>query len=48
MKKINRYLDRHPLLAIALGALLLVVIVLVAVPKDPDYVDAAVHMGKST
>lgn len=43
MKRINRYLDAHPLLAIALGYLLLIAIVLTVIPADPASVAQALH-----
>lgn len=48
IRRASHWLDRHPLVAIALGYLLIVVIALVAIPSDPDYIDAAVHAGRTT
>ena len=43
MKKFNKYLDQHPLLAIALGYLLVILIVLTVIPADPVSVAHALH-----
>jgi hypothetical protein len=43
VRKFNRYMDKHPLLAIALGYLLIVAIVLTVIPADPASVAQALH-----
>lgn len=43
MKKFNRYMDKHPLLAIALGYLLVIAIVMTVIPADPVSVAQALH-----
>ena len=43
VKKFNKYMDKHPLLAIALGYLLLIAIVLTVIPADPASVAQALH-----
>lgn len=43
MKRFNRYLDSHPLLAIVLGYLLVIAIVMTVIPADPVSVAQALH-----
>jgi hypothetical protein len=43
VKKFSRFMDKHPLLAMALGYLLIVAIVLTVIPADPASVAQALH-----
>jgi hypothetical protein len=48
MKRLSAFSNRHPVLSQIVGWILVAIIALVALPKDPDYVDAAVHAGRTT
>lgn len=43
IRRIDTFTSRHPILSMLIGWLLFIAIVVAAVPKDPDYVDAVVH-----
>jgi len=43
MKRLNAFSERHPLLSILAGYLLIVAIALVVLPADPPSVDAAIQ-----
>jgi len=43
IRRLNRFSERHPLLSILAGYLLIVVIVLTCIPADPPSVVQAFH-----
>lgn len=48
IRRLNRFSNRHPLLSILAGFVALILLTLLVVPADPDYVDAAVAYGRAT
>lgn len=43
IRRLSRLSDRHPVLSMIVGALVLVVLAMLILPPDPPSVDAAMH-----
>ncbi|MDR6393483.1 hypothetical protein J2803_006123 [Paraburkholderia phenoliruptrix] len=42
IRRLDHFTSKHPILSMLIGWLMFIAIVVAAVPKDPDYVDAVV------